>query len=728
MPQLLERLRRLARRPPGFVARRAYREAVALVERHRAPGRARRFDDRALLNATRAGNMDTLWARLAARPFPARTSPIEPSALETTDPGGVESVRARADLAQALTVTLLGSAPTALRLPIDWSRDFKSGLGWPRGYFGTLPAVRPDDASDVKVPWELSRLQWLIPAGQAYLVDRDDRHARLVRDVLVDWIAANPYACSINWGCAMEAALRIVSWSFFFHVFHASAAWSDPAFRSAFLRALYLHADFVERHLELSDINGNHFTADAAGLAFAGLFFGEGTAPERWAATGWRFLTREVLLQVGDDGVDFEASTAYHRLVLELFLLPALYRTALGLPVSADYQERLRGMARFVAVYTGPDGRAPHWGDADDGRVLPMSDLDLNDHRYLIGLVGLTQQDEALCARFSGPRTEIVWLLGPEAASRLAPKSRHVVAAGAFERAGVYVLGGGGDHVFVDAGPVGFAGRGGHGHNDCLSFEATLDGLRLVTDCGSFTYTSDLSARDRFRSTASHNTPRVGAEELNRILPGEPWFLENDAAPEVRLYSEEQGLGILIAAHSGYRRLAQPITPVRTLALEVATHRLLVRDAFEGPAGVAVEVPLHLAPGVAARRDGGRLELRSGERAFVVEWAERSTWELAIEDGQCSPSYGIAQAITRLVFRSRAAREALLLVLAPFGVAEGESLTWARDALGRIDRWVPVRDALNPRVSGPGVRGAGATRFAAAHEFTSGAAHEAQVS
>ena len=34
------------------------------------------------------------------------------------------------------------------------------------------------------------------------------------------------------------------------------------------------------------------------------------------------------------------------------------------------------------------------------------------------------------------------------------------------------------DHVLIDAGPVGMAGRGGHGHNDCLAFDAMLDGVR----------------------------------------------------------------------------------------------------------------------------------------------------------------------------------------------------------------------------------------------------------
>ena len=91
----------------------------------------------------------------------------------------------------------------------------------------------------------------------------------------------------------MEAALRILSWTWFFRVFHASRAWGDARFRERFLCALYLHGDFTERHLELSDVNGNHCTADAAGLVFAGLFFGQGRGRRRAGSTrGWRFCAR----------------------------------------------------------------------------------------------------------------------------------------------------------------------------------------------------------------------------------------------------------------------------------------------------------------------------------------------------------------------------------------------------------------------------------------------------
>src|SRR5438309_1490022 len=80
----------------------------------------------------------------------------------------------------------------------------------------------------------------------------------------------------------------------------------------------------------------------------------------------------EIDRQVYPDGVDFEASVPYHRLVQELFLFPAMYLHACGLNISSRYCERLRSMARFTAAYSRSDGMSPVWGDNDDARVLPF--------------------------------------------------------------------------------------------------------------------------------------------------------------------------------------------------------------------------------------------------------------------------------------------------------------------------------------------------------------------
>jgi uncharacterized heparinase superfamily protein len=668
--EMLQLFGRALRKPPRVVARRVVQEVAVQAERYVAPWRAKSFRRERLLSACEASDLSGLWQRLAARPYPASTGPGNAAELERLCPGEVDRIRRAAQQALAHSVQLLGPDAVELGPRIDWQRDFRSGVAWPRRYMHDIVYVDPHDSSDVKVAWDLSRLQWLIPAGQAYLLDGDERYAEEVRAILEDWIAANPYAQTVNWSCTMEAALRILSWSWFFHVFHASRAWADPGFRERFLCALYLHGDFTERHIEYSDVNGNHCTADAAGLVFAGLFFGQRKDPGRWLERGWSILEDELPRQVYPDGVDFEASIAYHRLVAELFLLPALYRRASALDVPTAYRERLVAMARFTAAYSRLDGATPLWGDADDARALPLGGQPLNDHRYLAGVMGLAFDVAELREASGGSRSEAFWMLGPEAAARLPSSSVAPRPPGstAFPQGGFFVMRNATDHVFIDCGRVGLADRGGHGHNDCLSFEAALDGVPLVSDCGAFLYTASFEQRNRFRSTAFHNTPRLDGAEMNRIDPRLLWHLRYDAKPELRGFEAGADLDRFCGAHAGYRRLDPPVTPVRTIVLDHHRHALTVRDDFEGAGRHRVEVPLHLAPGVEAEPGSpGLVVLRAGSRSFRLVWQPVEAWALEIGQGRVSPSYGVALPITRLLFSRDGELHSLELRIAPSG-------------------------------------------------------------
>lgn len=663
--------RRAARKPPRELIRRAAEAGHSRLERRIAPGRGARFGTEALLTATGAMDVDALWSLLAEQPFASRCSPVDSPSLERVAPRETARVETAAAKALAREVDLLGSGPTRLGRPIDWHTDFKTGHSWPLTPSRGIDYANLDRPSDVKVPWELSRLQWLIPVGQAYLLTGEAHYAEAARAVLEEWIEANPYGLGVSWAVAMEPSLRILTWTWLFHVFAWSEAWSDIGFRGRFLTRLWLHGDWTLRNLERSDVNGNHYTANGAGLVFAGLFFGAADEARRWAERGWRILTEELPRQVHADGVDFEGSVAYHRLVAELFLLPALYREALGLSVPDEYRRSLAAMARFSLAATRADGTTPLVGDHDDARALPLGNQPLSDHRYLAGVMAAAWEDNDLRDAFAGPRSEIAWLLGPGAAATLPERGDAPSSSAAFTSAGFYVMRDERNHVFVDCGPVGLAGRGGHGHNDCLSFEAWLDSVHLVSDSGCDVYTASPEWRNRLRETAAHNTPLVDDAEQNRLDPEQLWSLGNDATPHVRRWEVANDVVLLEGAHDGYRRLADPVTPVRTIALDLGRSLLAIHDSFEGGGAHLVRVPLHLALGVdAAEEEPGRWLLTSGSRSFVLLFEDATGWTAERREAWVAPSYGVRHASACVELRREGPLAPLLVVLAPVEVAD----------------------------------------------------------
>lgn len=667
-------IRRGLKKPPKVILKRMVTEALGEIERLKAPARRAMTTDQ-LLRTLECDSVDSLWQRLASRPYPAHTGPVSPETYDACCPGDRERVMRMADDAAAHRVDMLGSGLANLGSDINWSRDFRRDYTWPEAYFKNIGLGGGPNFGDVKVPWELSRLQWLIPLGQAFMLTGEARHAQAARDILTHWITRNPFAATVNWTSTMEVSLRFITMTWLFHVFHDAPAWNDGPFRESLLKSLFLNADYLDIHLAPSEVNSGVFVISAGGLAHAGMFFGQGKRPRRWSEKGWTHCLKEITRQTGDDGVDFEGAASYHRLAMEFFLVPALYRVALNLPVADTYRERLCAMARYVAAYSAPDGLAPIQGDDGGTRAMPFGGQNINDHRFVIGVAAGAFSAPDLPALFSGPKAEVFWSRGPEFTLSL-PREFTLPASSAYPVAGNYIMRAGPDHVFIDAGSVGLAGKGGHGHNDCLSFEAVLNGVRLVCDRGTLSYASD-DERNAFRGTAAHGTPQVDGEEINRY-PDPTWLfaLKYDAVPEVTKWHTDGEHALFVGCHQGYQRLADPVTPERTLLLDYQRHALYLEDRFSGAAQHQVRDPLHLAPGVEVLETGPDwVRLEAGGKRFRLAW--RGDYRFEVVAGRTSPAYGV-EVVTRSLVWQR--QDAPLAPLAVF-IAPEDGFAAAKESL-----------------------------------------------
>ena len=685
MHEFLAKVRRGLRKPPGIIVRRILTDLRAETDRWRAPGRQARFGVEELLTATRASSFEALVASLSGRNFPAWTLPVDGSAYETLHPGDRARIHAAADAALQHRVDLLGSGWVELGEEIDWQKDYVSGFVWPIAYVRDIDYADLDRANDVKFPWEVSRLQWLIPVGQAYLLSSDERYAAGARAIVDHWISANPYAMSVNWSCTLEAAMRVFAWTWLFHVFKRSACWQETGFLVRFLTTLYLHGEFTERFIERSDINGNHFTADATALVVVGNFFGTGPAAERWLSMGWMELMRELPLQVYPDGVCFEMSSAYHRLVAELFFWAAAHRLAAGLPVPNQYRDRLLAMGAFIDACARSDGTTPLWGDADDARVLRFGGQSAIDHRYLPGLI---RRLFGQAVGSSSASVECFWCYGESSPDSEHDDSADATGSVAFEDAGVFIMRTPRDHVFIDCGPVGTGGRGGHGHNDCLAVDAFVDGAHVLSDCGAFTYTRSYRWRNRFRGSAFHNSPVVDDQEQNRLINERYlWNVHYDAVPQVLEWRNNEHYDVFRGEHAGYLRLADPVALRRQVVLERESHRLLVVDEFICRRNHEFLIPLQLAPGVSViELNDNCVRLRAGDRVFSLAWQSACKWICRLEAGWVSPSYGVRVSAPRLELRANVSSESLRIAIVPGAIDPVEISRWTEATLAATAR------------------------------------------
>ncbi len=679
MNGLLARVRRASKRPPRYLAARLIEAGRTKFQRPWSCVYPHVLTERAVVKASGAASVDALWQAQQMAPFFVRPSRKDewtrifreryPDAPALIVNAAEQTVRHEFDL--------LGSGRVALGPALPWHTDFKSGRQWPMEYAPRVQYHELDRPSDVKIPWELSRCQHFTTLGQAYWLTGDERYAQEFVDEVTDWIARNPWAYGVNWACAMDVALRAVSWIWGFSFLGDSKACRPRAFRGAFLRALYLHGDYIANHLERGEVNGNHFLCDGVGLVFLGTFFRATPKGRTWLQGGKEIVDAEIFNQTSEDGVDFEKSTAYHRLVLEAFLTSYLLLGLHAEPLSPEWVARLGRMVEFVEAYTKPDGTVPLIGDADDGRIQKLGLQGVNDHRYLLaaGAVLFKRGDfKRAAGTFSD---ETFWLLGPDGADRFDAIDAETkpVTSKAFDAGGFYVLRTDRAHVIVDCGEVGMHGRGGHGHSDITSLEVWLDGMNLVSDCGAYLYTASREWRNRFRSTAFHNVVQVDGEELSRLVsPDHLWNLRDDARPQDVAWRWDDRADYFRGAHNSYTRLDPPVLVTREVLLVKEGPDVLVRDSIDGEGTRDLVWRFHLdaAVRVSADRSHGGSEDPGGD--FRLSIRGREAWlqtvdavpgsTVTIEESWISPSYGVRTNAHVVVVTARA----LLPVVATYRI------------------------------------------------------------
>lgn len=606
------------------------------------------------------------------------------------DPGGSVQADGNGDwLAARINPANLAEAQQRWRLvdqgyrPIDWQLDFKSGFRWGENIWSRDVVYGNTPGADVKVPWELSRMQHLPVLALAFAIGGPDQHryVREFRNQVLDFTATNPPRYGVNWSCTMDVAIRVVNWLIAYDLFRGHGAVFDADFDSLLCRAVCEHGQHIAGNLEWNEqMVGNHYLADVAGLLIVAAHLSAEPRVDTWLVFAVQQLLQQTVAQFHPEGSNFEASTCYHRLSAEM----VVYATAilLGLPLErwhglsrSDesawtgkpalepvrefmasmtpgngvslppwYCDRLERMALFAVHMTNPCGDAVQIGDNDSGRFVRLvpeplraenvDDLFENvlDHRSVVaainGLFCRTDLDHFVGAQRLEKELVMQLAGGVQLPST---QGNPTSAAIGYPDFGAYVVRRLGLFVAIRCGSVGQNGHGGHAHHDQLSFELCLDDQPLVVDPGTYLYTPWREMRALFRSTQMHSTLRLRGTALDRQPdPAGPAFaLERPEAVEVVLFTAEQWVGVRRAAGAEHRRLLR------------FADGLLVGTEECTPAGTKT-LTFPLAPGVEPRSSKleDRMELYvAGRRVAVV--GGTGVW--SVREGLYSPAYGVAQ-------------------------------------------------------------------------------------
>ena len=533
-----------------------------------------------------------------------RCMPYHKPDLESLSDHSRELVVAFADEILAGRYPFLGYGTAELGTRPKWNLDFTSGAEWPYVRSECRDCIR-HDGSDVKVPLELSRLQFLPILGKAHVLTGDDLYRQAAKELLSHWIQSNPAPLGVNWTIPMEAALRAMSICFLLNLLSTFGPQEQPWLLTV-TRSLAEHLLYIEANIEFSHLlTSNHYLSDVVGLYCLSVFFdGEGMPARRRKYR--RLIETEMAKQVYQDGGDYEASTGYQVLVTQLFTTALLLMQSDGsAPVAPAFAERLKRMFQFLNTIASISGELPPVGDCDDGRTeLLLDDLQQMIHcpvaeRNSLRVSGLLGLGQRLFGIGAGAGDDAAWygltdaVHPPYSEPRQNPRLPYPIQV--VPKSGIGVLKQASADLLFFAIPNGIHGKGSHTHNDKLSFVLRIGGREVLCDSGTGCYTKDIATRNRFRSTAAHNTLMIDGTEQNHIdaSPSGLFLLGNEAAVSP-IQQGQDALGYFLrASHTGYCSLG--VKHTRTIRAVYDEPAFVIEDELDGDGVHDFELNFQLA-------------------------------------------------------------------------------------------------------------------------------------
>ncbi|MDF2882795.1 MAG: hypothetical protein K0R54_3352 [Clostridiaceae bacterium] len=541
---------------------------------------------------------------------------------------------------------LLGSGNKYLGEKLPWNEDFKTWFKWNNKFYKDIKIVDLYNNADVKVPWELSRFQHLFTLGKAYWITNDENYALEFKEEVQHWIEKNPVELSVNWACTMDAAIRAVNLicGYFFFIESSSI---DNNFRIKFNNLLYTHGRFIYKNLENEEENrNNHYLSDLAGLIWLGIFFENFNIknsekynnPKHWLKFGLSEFENEMKKQVNEDGTDYEGSTAYHRLVTEIFLITTVLCNKNNIIFSKEYITKLEKMCEFIMNIDKPNGLSPIIGDADDGRLLILSNYgqwDRRDFTHVLAIAGeyFGRDDFRILGKHHGE--DALWVMGSYKEICKEPE----LTSKAYHRGGYYILRNSRFYCIVRCGELSLRGEGGHSHNDQLSIEINVDGENFIIDPGVYVYTADYKMRNLFRSTKMHNTLFIDNCEQNDFNEYNLFYMREQTFAQCKLFNGTNFSG----QHYGYKEKCGVIHE-RQINLE--NNQVNIIDNIIGNKVSNAFINFQLDYGVEVEEKHNQIVLSKNGRNISLDFRSK----YSIEDSFVSYGYGQKLRSKKIIF------------------------------------------------------------------------------
>ena len=365
--------------------------------------------------------------------------------------------------------------PIALLPQLDFDPVFLSRFPLEELMQDRISLLHESEDFDWNSPWKfenrtplwnynLHYFEYLLPLVHAWQETKQSCYLDKIREMIAGWIRRNPRSDGGAGWDAYPLSLRLISWLSCYSYLESVL---DAEFRQLMIASMQEQYAHLAAHLE-KHLLGNHYFENLKTLVICSIFFRDHNMTE----AALRELKKQCREQILPDGMHFELSPMYHKIILE-----DLLRTAAALRLADRKDEELEKYLQPMVdvAYSLEEGleRIPLFNDCGNNVAKSLDTL----------------------------------LLVAREAFAIDPQYKTH-----FPDSGYYIFKNGDWKLIVDAGQPGPDYLPGHAHCDAMSFELFHKGSPVLVNCGTYAY--QCGERDFFRSTAAHNTVmRSGVEQ-----------------------------------------------------------------------------------------------------------------------------------------------------------------------------------------------------------------------
>lgn len=549
---------------------------------------------------------------------------------------------------------------------INWQTNF-AGKSWPMEPYEEFRNNNYDFDSekyigDIKLPWELNKHLYFQELAKAYLVTQEEKYLREFIEQINDWIEKNPYEVGVNWTEGLIACHRATSWIIALDAFETEL---DPQLLKKIRNSLYEHALFIEKTYEFTSRASNHLIGELCAQILLSSRFPEFIDSQKRLDFAITNLEEELGKQVYPDGVDYEMSTSYQRVILEFLFLPLVLAKREKLKLPDSIWQKAEKMTEFMMHMTQPNGLLQPISDADGARVFVLGN-DINDFRPHLALaawlfgqpdfnyVSEEKIDQIACFLSKAELSELNKLKAdpPKATSIAFKEGGYWISRQNWSRDSSSWL-------FFDCGHIGMGEWnkeipvGVHGHSDTLNFGLAIGKETFLTDNGSYSYTTERPFHLYFRSSVAHNVALVDNQDQNLIDP-KPWLARQHAKPQNAKHVFLKDIDYLRGEHTGYLRLKEKIVVKREILHFKDDGFIIIKDTFKGTGSHRITENFHLAPGLKIEKDNDGFIVKGKKRKLQISCHDAkvstSLGRTNPVEGWYSPTYGTKEKSTVLKF------------------------------------------------------------------------------